>query len=234
MSGDVKRFGGNRLRRTGAVLSLATVAALGTSACGPKYCLVCYTDKKDTPPTTSSSAAPPSSYNQDAPQSRTAVPDLARYKKGKVCPDTTLAIGACVVPIYRAPKIPKEPLNLSNTVNATDGMGDRQWPRIWKGPDGPQDDVTTVCQVMGEKVTDARDSDVWDVVQVPAKHASTAALYDAMNPNAVPKLGHDTIEGNDQATAVYAFVPDVFFKHGIVNTPQCTNEQNPMHYQNAS
>jgi len=147
---------------------------------------------------------------------------------------TTLAIGACVVPIYRAPKIPKEPLSLSNTVNATDGMGDRQWPRIWKGPDGPQDDVTTVCQVIGQKVTEAADSDVWDVVRVPAEHASTAALYDALDPNAKPKLGYEQVAGNDQAVAVYAFTPDVFFNPGIVNTPECTKQQNPMGYQTFS
>ena len=236
MSGEQKRFGGNRLKRTGAALSLTAVIGLGTAACGFDIgCLVCYTEKTKTP-AKPSPTPPPTSYDQDALQPHTAVPNLTRYKKGKVCPDPSLAMDACVVPIYREPKIPKGQLDISNTVNVTDGMGDRQWPHVWDGSMTSQqrDEVTAVCQVMGEKVTDQRDSEIWDVVRIPPEHASTAVLYDAMNPNAVPKLGHDTVPGNDQAVAVYGFMPDVFFDPPIVGVPECTNQQNPMHYQNAS
>jgi len=234
MSGEQKRLGGNRLRRKGAAVSLATITALGLSACSKEYCLVCYTD----PPTitkTRPSPPPPPSYNPAAPHPYVAVPSLQRYKKGKVCPDGSSEIAACVVPIYREPKIPKGPLTTSNTVNVTNGVGDRVWPRVWQGDmNGPRDEVETSCQVIGEKVTAARDSDVWDVVKIPAEHANTPALYDALDPNATPKLGYEKDAGSNQASVVYAFMPNVLFDPPALNVPPCTAQQNPMDYQKAS
>ncbi len=227
MSGDKQRLGGNRLKRTGAALSLLAVVGLGTSACKSFGCLVCYTETTPThssaPPTPTSSRA----LQYDDPQPRLAVPNLQGLYNGN-CPDGTKT-HPCIVPIYRAPKIPKGELTTSNTINVTNGVSDRVWPREWQGMDGPQDLVKGVCQVMGSKVGG---SEIWDVVEIDRAHANGAVQYDAVDPNSpLPKVGYD-LAPDGSVSKVFGFMPDAFFQPGGLGImPTCTEQQNPGKYQ---